>query len=82
MQSIAKSHEEKCTGKGAVEVMSKVFLSGRGGGKGKEQIPNFLFSGWDLSEGDKCCDASCCSWKQVLRGPKLGRVFYQRRASS
>ena len=65
-----------CPEKGAVEVRSKVLLSGGGGGgKGREKNLSSLLEGWDSSEENKCCDVSCSFWKWILRGPKVGRLF-------
>ena len=44
-------------------------------GKIEKKNLSSLVDGWDLSEEDKCCDANCCFWTRILRGPNLGRLF-------
>lgn len=61
--------------RGPMEVRGKVLLSRRRSRKGREKHLSSLTDGWDLSEENKCCDANCCFWTRILRGPKLGRLF-------
>lgn len=52
--------------RGPMEVRGKAFLSRRGSGKGREKHLSPLADGWDLSGGNKCCDANCCFWTWIL----------------